>query len=114
MIDRLGAAYQERRHGPQVTDHGVVFNLWAPTAKSVELLEQGHRPRRMPKDQDGWYQCLSTTAHVGTRYQFRINGDLIVPDPASFFQPDDVAQPSQVINLASFGDNIPYAGRPWG
>ena len=113
MIDRLGAPHQERRHGPQVTDQGVVFNLWAPTAKSVELLEQGHHPRRMPEDQDGWYQCLSTSAHVGSRYQFRINGDLIVADPASLFQPDDVAQPSQVINLASFSDDIPYAGRPW-
>jgi hypothetical protein len=55
------------------------------TAKSVELLELGSAPKRMPRDQDGWYQCLSSTVHVGTRYQFRINEDLIVPcDEATF------------------------------
>ena len=50
----------------------------------------------MPRDEDGWYQWLSPTARIGTRYQFRINGKLVVPDPASFFQPDDVGAPSEV------------------
>ena len=75
----LGIAGQLRRHGPCITPNGVVFNLWGPTAQSVELLERGQMPRRMPRDADGWYQTVSATAHVGTRYQFRINGDLIVP-----------------------------------
>jgi maltooligosyltrehalose trehalohydrolase len=90
-LDRPGVASHPRRHGPRITPWGVVFNLWAPSAGSIELLEVGCLPRRMPRDADGWYQCLSATAHVGTRYRFRINGKLIVPDPASFFQPDDVA-----------------------
>lgn len=113
MIQRLGIAGQARRHGPQIVDHGVIFNLWAPTARSVELLETGQPARKMPRDVDGWYQLLSPTAHVGTRYQFRINGDLVVPDPASFFQPDDVPAPSEVVDTAAFRDSIPYAGRPW-
>ncbi|WP_312016183.1 malto-oligosyltrehalose trehalohydrolase [Bradyrhizobium vignae] len=94
-------------------DHGVVFNLWAPTAQSVELLEANRPPRRMPRDGDGWYQLLSQTAHVGTRYQFRINEDLVVPDPASFFQPDDVGAPSEVVDTAALRDPILYPGRPW-
>ncbi|UQR61340.1 hypothetical protein LRP30_30950 [Bradyrhizobium sp. C-145] len=53
------------------------FNLWAPTARSVELLELDQPPRSMPRDDDGWYQLLSQTARAGTRYQFRINQDLI-------------------------------------
>jgi maltooligosyltrehalose trehalohydrolase len=106
------------RHGPQIGDHGVQFNLWAPTAKSVELLEEDQRPRPMPRDKEGWYQMVSPTAHVGTRYQFRINGELIVPDPASYFQPDDVDQPSEVIDTASLRDRVLYPGhlypgRPW-
>lgn len=113
MIDRLGAAQQPRRHGPSVTPHGVVFNLWAPSAESVELLERGQQPRRMPKDGAGWYQTLSSTAHVGTRYQFRINGDLIVPDPASRFQPDDVGEASEVIHAEALRDPVLYVGRPW-
>jgi maltooligosyltrehalose trehalohydrolase len=79
----------------------------------VELIQRGQKARRMSKDQDGWYQSLSASAHAGTRYQFRINGDLLVPDPASPFQPDDVDQPSEVFAPASLRDAAPYAGRPW-
>lgn len=106
-------AGQTRRHGSQIVDHGVSFNLWAPTARSVELLEVGQPPRKMPRDDDGWYQLLSPTAHVGTRYQFRINGDLVVPDPVSFFQPDDVGAASEVIDTAALRDSLLYPGRPW-
>jgi len=67
----------------------------------------------MPRDDDGWYQMLSPTAHAGTRYQFRIDEDLIVPDPASFFQPDDVGAASEVIDTAMLRDSILYPGRPW-
>ncbi|WLB86423.1 MULTISPECIES: malto-oligosyltrehalose trehalohydrolase [Bradyrhizobium] len=113
MRHRLGTAEQSRRHGPQIVDHGVSFNLWAPTARSVELLEVGQPARRMPRDDDGWYQLLSPTARAGTRYQFRINEDLVVPDPASFFQPDDVGAPSEVIDTAALRDPVLYPGRPW-
>ncbi len=113
LHQKLGAARQARRHGPQIVDHGVVFNLWAPTAGSVELLEVGRPPRRMPRDDEGWYQLLSPTAHAGTRYQFRINGALVVPDPASFFQPDDVGGPSKVLDTSTLRDAILYPGRPW-
>jgi maltooligosyltrehalose trehalohydrolase len=109
----LGIAGQARRHGPRRVDHGVCFNLWAPTAQSVELLEAGQPPCRMTREDDGWYQALSPTAHVGTRYQFRINEDLVVPDPASFFQPDDVGAPSEVVDTAAFRDSVLYPGRPW-
>jgi maltooligosyltrehalose trehalohydrolase len=113
LDQRLGAAGQIRRHGPEIVDHGVTFNLWAPTAQSVELLETDQQPQRMPCDSDGWYQLLSPTAHAGTRYQFRINEGLIVPDPASFFQPDDAGAPSEVIDTATLRDSVLYPGRPW-
>ena len=113
MGQRQGAAGRIRRHGPQIGDHGVVFNLWAPSAQSVELLEANRPPCRMPRDGDGWYQVLSQTAHAGTRYQFRINEDLVVPDPASFFQPDDVGAPSEVVDTATLRDAILYPGRSW-
>ncbi len=113
LSNRLGVANQPRRYGAHPTPFGVVFNLWAPSAKTVELLEEGCKPRRMPCDTDGWYQCLSATANVGTRYQYLINGDLVVPDPASLFQPDDVSKPSEVIDTIALQDPIPYSGRPW-
>ncbi|PSO33321.1 malto-oligosyltrehalose trehalohydrolase [Bradyrhizobium sp. MOS002] len=106
-------AGQARHHGPRCLDEGVCFNLWAPTAQLVELLETGQPSHRMPRDEDGWYQWLSPTARIGTRYQFRINGKLVVPDPASFFQPDDVGAPSEVVDTAAFRDPVLYPGRPW-
>ncbi len=78
----------------------------------MELLETGRPPQRMSRDDDGWYRLLSPTAHAARRYQFRINEDLSVPDPASFFQPDDVGTPSEVIDTAALRDAILYPGRP--
>src|SRR3954466_5942324 len=112
-IDVPGVAGFQRRFGPQVMPNGVVFNLWAPTAKSVELMEDGRPFRRMPKDADGWYQALSPIAHRGTRYQFRIPGDLLVPDPASRFQPDDVGKPSEVFDTSALIDREAFHGRAW-
>jgi maltooligosyltrehalose trehalohydrolase len=113
LSGQLGIAGYPRHHGPGLTAHGVVFNLWAPSANVVDLLEDNRPPRRIPKDAHGWYQILSVTAHRGTRYQFRINEELVVPDPASRFQPDDVGGRSEVIDRAALADGSPYRGRPW-
>src|SRR4051795_11024651 len=113
LAEGMRAAPKTRRYGPQIMENGVLFNLWAPSATSVELLEVGHSPRTMSCDDDGWYQGFSPTAHPGSRYQFRINGELVVPDPASCFQPEDVSEPSEVIDVASLRDPVPYSGRSW-
>lgn len=113
MHEQLGITNKHISHGPQVTPHGVVFNLWAPSANLVELLEEGSKPQPMPKSADGWHQFFSAFAQVGSRYQFRINGDLVVPDPASCFQPDDVGAPSEVIDTNALRDTNLYPGRPW-
>lgn len=87
-MERQGSVARARRHGPHVAPDGVSFRLWAPTARSIDLLEVGRSPLAMACDSEGWYQGFSQTAQAGTRYRFRINDDLIVPDPASFLQPD--------------------------
>ena len=38
---------------------------------------------------------------------------MIVPDPASYFQPDDVGNPSEVIDPSDLKDHVLYPGRPW-
>src|SRR5262249_19048457 len=53
-------------------------------------------------------------ARAGTRYRFRIDGELDVPDPASAFQPDDVDGPSEVIDHATYRWQArDWRGRPW-
>ena len=53
-------------------------------------------------------------ARAGTRYRFRIDGEIEVPDPASRFQPDDVHGPSEVVDpRLSTGRRATGRGRPW-
>jgi malto-oligosyltrehalose trehalohydrolase len=98
--------------GPELTSSGVRFRLWAPAAKQVELLLD--RPQAMGTLDGGWYVLRLAQAGAGTRYKFRIDGALEVPDPASAFQPDDVAGASEVIDHAGYPWRArDWRGRPW-
>jgi 1,4-alpha-glucan branching enzyme/maltooligosyltrehalose trehalohydrolase len=67
----------------------------------------------MPKDADGWAEITVPGLGAGTRYGFRI-GELVVPDPASRHQPDDVHGLSEVIDPDAYewGDDT-WRGRRW-
>ena len=110
---RFGAEY--------LSESAVRFRLWAPSAKRVDLvLETGAvdggsaREERMKEAGDGWCELAVSGAAAGDRYRYRIDGDLLVPDPASRFQPDGVHGASEIIDPAAFqwtdGD---WTGRPW-
>jgi maltooligosyltrehalose trehalohydrolase len=94
---------------------GVRFRLWAPEARQVELcLADGRAPIPLAPDGDGWVECVVREAGPGTRYRYRIDGSLAVPDPASRFQPEDVHGPSEVIDPAAFAwTDGAWQGRPW-
>ena len=100
------------RHGPLVGPAGTTFRLWAPAAKTVELVVD--RPLPMPSEAPGWYALTLPAARAGTRYKFRIDGEIDVPDPASSFQPADVGGPSEVIDHGAYEWRNPdWRGRPW-
>ena len=91
------------------------FRLWALGAQSVDLcLEIEGREQLLPMQADkGWYERREAAA-PGSRYRFRINGDLKVPDPASRYNPDDVHGASIVINPQAFQwTDTDWRGRPW-
>jgi malto-oligosyltrehalose trehalohydrolase len=97
--------------GAELTPDGVRFALWAPAASAVEVvLEEKSFP--MKSRDDGWFERIEPTAGAGTLYQYQVDGDLLVPDPASRFQPRDVDGPSQVID-PSFAWDPDWKGRPW-
>ncbi|MEA3024140.1 MAG: maltooligosyltrehalose trehalohydrolase, partial [Alphaproteobacteria bacterium] len=100
------------RHGVSPGPAGTTFRLWAPAAKTVELVVD--RPLPMPSEASGWYALTLPAARAGTRYKFRIDGEIDVPDPASAFQPEDVGGPSEVIDHGAYAwRNADWRGRPW-
>jgi malto-oligosyltrehalose trehalohydrolase len=100
------------RFGPQLHADGVTFRLWAPKPKQVELITERAHP--MQRRAGGWHEITLAGARAGTNYKFRIDGALEVPDPASHFQPADVAGPSEVIDHAAYPWRArAWRGRPW-
>lgn len=91
---------------------GTRFRLWAPQARGVELVVDDAL-HEMPAGDGGWYACDHASAGPGAVYRFRIDSDLLVPDPASSFQPQDVFGPSEVIDHRFAWQAGEWRGRPW-
>ena len=99
------------RFGPLLSDNGVTFRLWAPAARAVNLVLD-RKKIAMPKGGE-WFVLNVRQARAGARYRFEIDGDIEIPDPASRFQPDDVAGPSEVIDHRYEWRCSDWKGRPW-
>jgi maltooligosyltrehalose trehalohydrolase len=94
-------------------DRSVRFRLWAPKPARVDVL-LGNSRAEMKKEASGWFSLITDRATAGSSYQFVIDGESRVPDPASRFQPHDVHGPSEVIDPADFEWNDDdWRGRPW-
>lgn len=96
---------------------GATFRLWAPGAQSAELvLHAGSgapRPHPAEADTQGWWECTLAEAQAGNLYQWRIDGQLMVPDPASRQNPEGPHQPSAIVDPKQFEWDPTWAGRPW-
>ncbi|MBC7946103.1 MAG: malto-oligosyltrehalose trehalohydrolase [Burkholderiales bacterium] len=106
--------------GAEVLDDGAVrFALWAPDAKSVELCVEQDGVEKlitMPAAAGGFYRLTTAKARAGSRYRYRIDQDLRVPDPASRFNVDDVHGTSVVIDPRAYrwtDAESDWRGRPW-
>ena len=102
----------EPRFGPRLTANGTLFRLWAPAASRVDLLLD--KPCALKRGDGGWFSSEIAGVTAGTRYKFRIDDEIDVPDPASAFQPDDVFGPSEVIDHGAYPWRAKdWRGRPW-
>ncbi|HET8824507.1 MAG TPA: malto-oligosyltrehalose trehalohydrolase [Terriglobales bacterium] len=101
--------------GAECEQDGVRFRLWAPRATRISLLLHGADAEfQMHSAGEGWFELTTPNAHAGMRYQFRIDDDQIVPDPASRFQPEGVHGPSEVIDPKSYEwSDENWRGRAW-
>jgi malto-oligosyltrehalose trehalohydrolase len=115
-----GRVSTKRRHampfGAQLLDQGGVrFRLWAPNARTVDLLlEDGRGALTLDALGDGWFELVTDRAGHGSRYRYRIDETHLVPDPASRYNPEDVDGPSQVWDPDHFDwRDTEWRGRPW-
>jgi maltooligosyltrehalose trehalohydrolase len=99
------------RFGPlALAGGGYRFRLYAPAAARVDVLSDG---RVLPMDHDGdWFAADDVQALARTRYAFRIDGERIVPDPASRFQPEGVHAPSAIVPAFAWPP-VRWSGRAW-
>jgi maltooligosyltrehalose trehalohydrolase len=65
------------------------LNVWAPAAKSVELVTNRMRRALQPLAQ-GYWQIEVPDAALAEGYKYSLDGGLPVPDPRSAWQPDGV------------------------
>jgi maltooligosyltrehalose trehalohydrolase len=101
-----------RQFGARLTADGAAFHLWAPAAKRVDLLL--NKPYALARGDGGWFSAEIAGVKAGTRYAFRIDDEVNVPDPASAFQPDDISAPSEVIDHGAYHWRATdWRGRRW-
>ena len=99
-------------------DGRVSLRLWAPAAKSVELvLESLSGPAQvlaLETRVDGWTGLVTDQARAGSRYRYRIDGETLVPDLASRRNPEGVHGPSEVVDPGAFDwTDDEWRAPPW-
>ncbi len=100
--------------GAEVRPGGVLFRVWAPRRKSVEVVfeQSGGRSlsvAALEPEPGGYYSSFVPEAAAGALYRFRLDGGDSFPDPVSRFQPRGPHGPSEVIDPASFA----WSDRAW-
>jgi len=108
------AAHGQRVGAWTLPDGRTRFRIWAPSAPPGFALEvQGHEPIPLQPRDDGYAEA-TVPCPPGTRYRYRLDENLAVPDPASRLQDGDVHDDSIVVASGGYPWRNPdWLGRPW-
>jgi maltooligosyltrehalose trehalohydrolase len=96
-------SHRQKHKGSTVTPLDD-FTVWAPLAKKVNLhivhpIDEVHA---MKKNDAGFFSKVMKGTKAGTRYYYSVDGGKDLPDPASHYQPEGVAGPSQKVDHSQF------------
>jgi maltooligosyltrehalose trehalohydrolase len=98
--------------GAEVQRGGVLFRVWAPKRRLVEVLfesrpEAGPEKFELEPEGSGYFSGLVPGVGDGALYRYRLDGKDAYPDPASRYQPEGPHGPSQVVDpsLYRWGDD---------
>jgi maltooligosyltrehalose trehalohydrolase len=77
----------------------VIFSVWAPKARSVDLVLQDQRIALEPLPGGYWQKEVAADTRQGYRYS--IDGSAAIPDPRSRWQPEGVHGASHIVEAKS-------------
>lgn len=102
MTKTIGAIY--------TAGYGCMFTVWSPetTAMQLHIIHPFDRTIDMQKDTQGYFTARIEEAAPGCRYYFNADAKGDKPDPASFYQPEGVHGPSEVIDI-----HTPWTDNSW-
>jgi maltooligosyltrehalose trehalohydrolase len=80
------------------------FTVWAPLLEqvAVKIVSEPEKVLPLQPIGEGYWQVIVEGIEPGTRYLYQLNGESDRPDPASYFQPEGVHSPSQVVDQQTF------------
>jgi maltooligosyltrehalose trehalohydrolase len=81
---------------------GVTFRVWAPRCRRIDVVLNGRAATPMGRGEGDLFETTLPDVRVGARYQYRLDGERVRPDPVSRWQPDGVHGPSAVVDPAAF------------
>lgn len=86
-----------------LTDGAIDFRVWAPRCRKVEVIIDDGTVIKLDAKPKGYFSTQTSRAKVGDLYRYRLDrSELLIPDPASRFQPEGPLGPSMIIDPAQF------------
>jgi len=76
----------------------MILSVWAPSAKSVELVTPARRVA-LAADEKGYWRGEIDPADLRSGYKYSIDGGEPLPDPRARWQPEGVHGPSHVLEF---------------
>lgn len=101
----MARSRQTRRCGAfEQADGSVLWRVWAPRARQVELVLHGETNRAVSMRSEGMNTFIHMEPDVpeGQRYAYRLDGGPERPDPCSLWQPDGVHAASALVRPGRF------------
>lgn len=90
----------------------IAYRVWAPLCDEVDVVffaNDGQELASLPMAQDRrGYFYVKSKKPVSDLYKFRLNKNLLLPDPASRYQPQGPHGPSQLIST-----DYPWSDQRW-
>ncbi len=92
--------------GARIVNGGsaVRFSVWAPKARRVSVVLDGRGSREVELEArgKGVFETSVSGARAGDDYRYRLDGEKLLPDPVSRWQPRGVHEASRVVDPDAF------------